>query len=276
MLVRNNEDALHYLGHLNYYRLAAYWLPFEKDHATHQFRSGTSFEDVLNSYIFDRELRLLILDAIERIEVSVRTQLAHHLSLQYGTHPHLDPENFHSTPRYKNAIGILSNEVSQSGEEFIKHLTKKYSDDLPPIWAVVELMSLGQLSQWYDNLKHRSDRKLIADIYDVDEKHLRSFLHHLTTIRNCCAHHSRLWNRDFTVTLKIPSGRPVRLASSFNSQNCSSRKLYNTLVFLAHFLDIISPNHHWKSRLIALLKQHEIDVKSMGFPLDWQQRNIWS
>ena len=78
MHVSNDEIAIHYLGHLNYYRLAAYWLPFEKDHATHQFRSGTTFEDVLNSYIFDRELRLLILDAIERIEVSVRTQLAHH------------------------------------------------------------------------------------------------------------------------------------------------------------------------------------------------------
>ena len=62
-----------YLEHLNYYRLSAYWLPFEADHKTHRFQPNTRFERVLNLYVFDRELRLLVLDAIERVEVSVRS-----------------------------------------------------------------------------------------------------------------------------------------------------------------------------------------------------------
>lgn len=276
MLVADNALAIHYLGHLNYYRLGAYWLPFEKDHGSHQFHPGTRFEDVLNLYIFDRELRLLLMDAIERIEVSLRTQFSYHLSLNYGTHPHLNETLFHDQSRYSQARSKLENEVKRSGEEFIKHLTKKYQEPLPPIWAMVELMSLGQFSQWYDNLKNRQDRKAIADIYDIDEKNLRTFLHHLTTIRNHCAHHTRVWNRDYTVTLKIPNKRPASLVSSFNHQPNSERKLYNTLVLLAYLMNLINPGHHWKIRLFDLFKKHSINQHSMGFPSDWQQKPIWT
>jgi abortive infection bacteriophage resistance protein len=276
MQVANEALAIHYLGHLNYYRLGAYWLPFEQHHNSHQFRPGTQFDDALNLYIFDRELRLWLMDAIERIEVSLRTQFAYQLSLRYGTHPHLNQALFHDPARYSRAYSKLENEVRQSGEEFIKHLTQKYQEPLPPIWAIVELMSIGQLSQWYDNLQNRQDRKIIADIYDIDEKNLRTFLHHLTTLRNHCAHHARVWNRDYTVTLKIPNKRPASLVSSFNSQPYSGRKLYNTVVLLAYLMDLISPGHHWKKQLLKLIKNHSINPQLMGFPGHWLQLPIWT
>lgn len=72
MIVSLSDLAEDNLKHLNYYRLAAYWLPFEADHATHTFKPGTLLADVLKLYNFDRHLRLLVLDAIKRIEVSVR------------------------------------------------------------------------------------------------------------------------------------------------------------------------------------------------------------
>jgi len=275
MSVTNDKQAVHYLSHLNYYRLAAYWLPFEKNHADHQFYPGTQFDAVLNLYIFDRELRLLLIDAIERIEVSLRTQFAYHLSLKYGSHPHLTSTLFYSQDRYVHALSKLEKEVRRSGEEFIKHLSRKYQEALPPIWAVVELMTIGQLSQWYDNLENRQDRKAIADIYNLDEKNLRSFIHHLSTVRNYCAHHARVWNRDYTVTLKIPNKRPPSLISSFNSDSKANRKLYNTLVLLAYMMDKTCPENHWKNNLMTLLKRHAINEKAMGFPQDWQQRSIW-
>jgi abortive infection bacteriophage resistance protein len=71
MIIEILAEVEFYLQHLNYYRLSAYRLPFESDHASPQFKSGTHFADVLNLYIFDRELRLLVLDAIERVEVSL-------------------------------------------------------------------------------------------------------------------------------------------------------------------------------------------------------------
>lgn len=69
MEINDRERAKHYLGHLNYYRLAAYWLPFEQDHSSHSFKPNITFDLVLDHYIFDRELRLLVMDAIERVEV---------------------------------------------------------------------------------------------------------------------------------------------------------------------------------------------------------------
>lgn len=83
MVIDDPAEAEFYLQHLNYYRLAAYWLPFEGDHASHAFRAGTRFAEVLNLYIFDRELRLLLLDAIECVEVSVRSQWAYQLARRH-------------------------------------------------------------------------------------------------------------------------------------------------------------------------------------------------
>lgn len=81
MVISHTATTEHYLSQINYYRLCAYWLPFESDHVTHTFKQGTSFEQVLDLYIFDRELRLLVLDAIERIEIAIRTQLSYQLAL---------------------------------------------------------------------------------------------------------------------------------------------------------------------------------------------------
>lgn len=271
--------AEHYLAQLNYYRFAAYCLPFEQNHATYTFKANTQFDDVLNLYIFDRELRLLLLDAIERVEVSLRTQMAYHLSHNHNTaHPHLKPDLFFNPIIYGVSISKLDNDVRSSKEEFIKHLSQKYEEFLPPIWAVVELMTMGHLSKWFSNIKARNDRQAISRIYGLDEKILTSFCHHLTPIRNYCAHHARLWNRDFTVLMTLPIKGRAELINGLNtpvSNQQPNRKIYNTLVMLIYLMDVINPNHHWKQRLINLLGGHQIDVSRMGFPSDWKNRDIW-
>jgi abortive infection bacteriophage resistance protein len=276
LTIPDPAKAEFYLSQLNYYRFAAYCLPFEQDHATHEFRAGISFDDVLNLYIFDRELRLLLLDAIERIEVSLRTQMAYHLSHRHNTaHPHLQPALFHNAGSYQISIRKLTDEVSNSREEFIQHLKNKYQEPLPPIWAVVELMTMGQLSRWFGNIDQRSDRQAIARNYKVDERILKSFCQHLTTVRNHCAHHARLWNRNFTFTMRIPNRGERVLIDSFNSNSRGERKLYNTLVMTAYLMDTINPGHHWKQRLKNLIASHDIETRKMGFPDEWLTKPIW-
>ncbi len=106
LIVQNLEVAERYLGHLNYYRLSAYWIPFLENRQTNRFKKGTKFEDVLNLYIFDRELRLLVLDAIERIEVSIRSKWAYYLSQQHGAHAHLNGALFKSTKKWKHETAV--------------------------------------------------------------------------------------------------------------------------------------------------------------------------
>lgn len=274
MVIPDRAEAIHYLRHLNYYRLGAYWIPFEQNHANHTFKPGASFSEVLNLYVFDRELRLLVMDAIERIEVSIRTGWAYHLSHRYGTHAHLDAGLFKKQWRHKGNVDNLKKDVRRSCHEtFIKHLCDKYDEDLPPLWAMVEVMTFGQLSQWYSNLRHGQDRNAVAHVYDMDEINLTSFLHHLVIVRNICAHHSRLWNREFTFTFKLPRHRPKALLPSLNPGN--GRKPYNTLVLLAYLMDRISPGHHWKTRLFGLINNHQPDIRAMGFPSGWEALPLW-
>ncbi len=274
MLIPDRDAARDYLAHINYYRLAAYWLPFETDHASHTFRTDTSFNEVLSLYVFDRELRLLVMDAIERFEVSVRTQWAYHLAHAYGPHAYLDQRLFSKANTHQSCLEKLNEELDRSKEVFVAHYNNKYTDPpTPPIWAVVEVMSLGQLSKWVSGLARSKDRQAISRVYGIDEIVTTSFLHHLTIVRNICAHHGRLWNRRFGFQAKMPR-RPRSLNQSLNPQR--PKYLYNTLVLLEYFMNIINPDHHWKQRLIALLQKHpSADPAAMGFPTHWQTLPVW-
>jgi abortive infection bacteriophage resistance protein len=255
MVIDDPAAAEFYLQHLNYYRLGAYWLPFEADHATHTFKPSTHFAQVLDLYVFDRELRLLVLDAIERVEVSVRSQWAYQLAHQHGPHAHLDVTLAFKPHLWQTNIDKLSDEVGRSDEAFIKHLQNTYSESLPPVWAVCEVMSLGLLSRWYNNLKPMPTRRAIAAAYGVDEKVLESWLRHLSLVRNTCAHHSRLWNREFTITPLLPRNKPAGLAAQFH---VGSRKLYNALVILLHCMDVIAPQQAKPAHLAGPKARHAI------------------
>jgi abortive infection bacteriophage resistance protein len=272
LVISDMAAAAHHLQHLNYYRLGAYWLPFEADHATHQFRPGVCFEEVINLYIFDRELRLLIIDAIERFEVSARAQWAYQMAHLHGPHSHLDSALARKPHHWQSNLDSLVKEVHRSDEAFITHLTQTYAEALPPVWAVCEVMSLGLLSRWYGNLKSSATRRAISKVYALDESVFESWLHHLTFIRNTCAHHSRLWNRDFTITAELPRSKPAHLAGAFV---VGSRKLYNTLTMMLHLMDTIAPAHHWRQRVKALMAQHRVNVSAMGFPPGWGDASIW-
>jgi len=272
MVFDDSATAEFYLQHLNYYRLSAYWLPFEADHSTHRFCPNTHFDQVLNLYVFDRELRLLVLDAIERVEVSVRSQWSYQMAHEHGTHAHLDASIAFKYHLWQQNLHKLNGEVARSDETFIKHLQNTYMESLPPIWAVCEVMSLGLLSRWYNNLKPMPTRRAIANTYELDERVLESWLRHLSLVRNTCAHHSRLWNREFTITPLLPRNKPQGLITQLHP---GSRKLYNTLVLLLHCMDIIAPHHHWRTRLQDLIAKYEIPIKAMGFPANWENLPIW-
>src|SRR5262245_56089706 len=138
MSVPDHVHAAHCLQHISYYRLRAYWLPFEEAAPAagdHKFQTGTSFDDVLALYVFDRRLRLLVMDAMERVEVSLRGSWARHLAMKYGPHGYLDPSHYDRTDRYVKAYANLIEEIDRSKDTFIVHYKQKYHDPKhPPIW----------------------------------------------------------------------------------------------------------------------------------------------
>ena len=287
--VPDQYRAQSYLSHISYYRLSAYCIPFQdkKD----KFNKGTTFNDVLNLYIFDRELRLLILDAIERIEIGLRTQIIYQLAHKYGSHWQDDASLF--KPPYTNRRGIvidpfiqlqnfLQKEYRSSDPEvFIKHYFDNYTSPAnPPSWMAMELITIGGLSRLYSNLAKNEDKKLIAENYKLPHFIFQSWFHAITHLRNLCAHHCRIWNREYRIVPQIlKKPRYNWIEPKFNINN----RTFYYLHILKYFLNIINPSNTFQSKLEALLNTHSnVDIRFLGLPtdkkkqlMDWKSQPLW-
>ena len=274
MAIPNPAEAAHYLSHVSFHRLRGYWESFEEQFGSvegSRFQEGTTFTDVIARYNFDLQLRVLLLESFNHIEVSLRTQWAY--SLAYvnggGRFAQLDAALF--SQEHNSILQKLRQDYEDyAGERY------PYSFDDCPIWAIVEIMSLGQLSRWYKASRHPI-RQSVAQHYGIDEKILRSFLRHLVTVRNICAHHEQLWDTEFRTKFIVPN----RLGNSRGTRRFFNRsdngKIYNTLVMTGYMMErISSATAGWKGRLLALLSQYDrIPRATMGFPPDWQGLEIW-
>ena len=278
MFVDNVSNAVSFMETVSYYRLRAYWKPFEMEGdppGEYIFQNDLNFWRISSLYIFDRKLRMLLFDGIERIEVALRTKWNNLVAQKYGPHGYLNKKYFKENYHQQNVLD-LHRVFIRSKDEFAKHYKKTYSSPyLPPVWVATELMSFGLLSKFIKNLVHRVDRNVLAHSFILDEKVLTSFLEHLSIVRNICAHHGRIWNRSIPKDFVLPNA-PSELNASLN---CNSRKyLYNTLVMIIHilgFINLDNEDNDWKKNLILLLENNPEDLYRMGFPEDWRERNIW-
>lgn len=279
MVFADPQYAQRTLEFISYYRLKAYWQPFE-DSAVRSddraFREGTRFEDVMDLYRFDRELRYLVQSAIETVEVALRAQWAHHMAIRHDPHGCFHAQLFRDRDRHTRLVDDLSNEFRRSFAPFADHYRKKYTTpELPPAWMAVETMTFGMLSKFYSSLKSRQDRRAIAKLFGVDETVLKSFAHHACYVRNICAHHSRLWNRQFTIKMKIPN-----YPADLNKDMCCAKpdRLHNTLIMLDYLVEKISCITGWKNNVLTLLQHCSVvdPVKDMGFADQWRSSSAWS
>lgn len=277
MTIANRALAEHSLQHISYYRLSAYWLPFEhpKGQAGPRFIAGTTFENVLELYDFDRKLRLLVLDAIERIEIAVRGSWAYQLAMLGGAFGYVDPAHYADPQKFADNCTKLDREVARSKDTFIRHYKTNYSGPArPPVWMAAELLSFGLLSQWYKALKEPRVRQSVANPFAIDERIFVTFVHQLAIVRNICAHHGRLWNRQLDVGYTLPRAQPAALAAAVN--RAMPKRLYNTLAMLQYLLIRAEPGNDWGSRLLVLMTTlpagREVE---MGFPPNWQNWQLW-
>ena len=271
------------LTHVNYHRLQAYCFPFEIvgreniGKSSHSLISSKSFKNVFKLYTFDRSLRLLLLEAIEIIEIALRAHFVQVLVEKYGSHAYLKPDIFYRQDIHANCIASLDKQLLRTNEALVNNYRAAYKKPpYPPIWVAIELLTLGGLSRWLENNKKRQDRQAVAQKLNLDEVVARSFSHHLTHVRNICAHHGRIWNRKFTLTMRLPSN-PVSLSSQFNKNSFDQRKVFNTLVILCWCVKTIDPETTWPARLKALLKtRSENELELIGAVYGWADFDLFS
>ncbi|HEY0048118.1 MAG TPA: Abi family protein, partial [Pyrinomonadaceae bacterium] len=238
LLVSDVDKAKNYLSNISYYRLSAYMLPL-KEPGSDNFLPDTDFQDVLNLYLFDREFRILVFDAIERLEIAFRTQIIYHPSLVGGAFWFEDGTYFDDPYRQADHLQKIDDEVYRATEVFKDHFFSKYDEHARmPAWMTFEVVSLGLLSKIYRNLKMSSAKKDISKHFGLPQPYiLESWMQSITYVRNVCAHHSRLWNRVLTL-------RPQRLKKPNNlwiSDSPPNDKMYYFLCCILYLLRSINP-----------------------------------
>jgi abortive infection bacteriophage resistance protein len=269
-LIAEQKKLVSVLKNISYYRLSGYWFPF-RQYPSDTFKENTSLETILNRYYFDRHLRLLLLDGIERIEIAIRTDITYHLAHQSGAFGYREPVAFPKLPsdQFKTLQEEFQKEYSRSKETFASHFQTKYgeSHDALPIWMVTELISFGTLFTMLRGIDHKSSKQ-IAQKYGLSEPVLISWMGSLNTIRNICAHHSRLWNRELGYKPMIPNKKnewryPIKI---------SSNKVFVILCIIQYMLNFIAPQSAWKARFMDLLVRYpEIPIREMGMPDNWME-----
>ncbi len=273
MVIADEDDVRHYLAHLNYYRLRGYWMHLELPVAAgeHRFRPGTTFEQVIALYDFDRHLRLLVNDAIERVEVSLRTRWAHVLGHRAGPCAYLDSNLFNEF--HPKLIASVERLYADRNDVFLRHYLDRNED--PPIWVLCEVLSLGDLSKWLRSIREHELRQAIVEPFGLHETPFCSFIENLAYVRNVCAHHGRLWNRVLIVGDPAPPKKPAVLVAQ-RQQNPDARlRIYNTLLMLAWLMRRISPGSEWHLRVREHAETRPDLWNDMGFPSGWQGFELW-
>lgn len=264
------------LQSVSYYRLSGYWFPFRQE--DNLFKPGVAFETIWERYIFDRRLRILVMDAIERIEVAIRSRIAHHHAFSHGAFGYATDSR--SLPnlcgqKRDSFLERIKEEQQRSQETFVEHFKNKYSDshNFLPIWMAMEVMTFGSVLTFYRGVSP-DIQKQVANFLEIPDVVLNSWLLTLNTVRNICAHHGRLWNRELGIKPKLPY--PRKYPEWHFAQKVSNSRIFVILLICKYCLSIIAPQSQWPTRLQFLLKQNpNIPHKSMGFPDNWIQLPEW-
>jgi abortive infection bacteriophage resistance protein len=282
LIISNTKLAEKYLSNISYYRLGEYWYVMQSDKLNHVFKPNSHFDNVIALYNFDAELRLLLFEVIEKIEISLRTKLIYHISHE------VDPWWFQNFDLFTDSMALvktLSNiqeELTRSKDITIKSHFKNHKDDkrFPPAWKSLEQTSFGALSKLYGNLKPDVQSKdIIAEEFGaVNHTYLPSWLQSIAQIRNFCAHHSRLWNRNLPGTVKLLSKPPnpwIDKPENVPKQH-EFQKLYIHMALMKYILNTIQPINTFGIQLNQLFQNYpEVDHGALGMKPNWMEEPVW-
>lgn len=191
------KRAERYIQSVGYYRLSAYMHPLLQTPKTdHIFKDGSTFDKVLMLYRFDKKLRILLFNEIEKIEIAVREAVMNMTADHSGDIFWLtNPVHFHNQSIFTNSKALLKKEYERSTEDFIEHFKQTYLESFPPAWILGELLSMGNVNIYYRNLKDKALKKQIAKRFYLHAPVFESWISVLTLTRNACCHHARVWNK---------------------------------------------------------------------------------
>ena len=316
-------EICHHLSQVSYHRLAAYWFqfrrPLNKAHPEKRaktFLPGTCWERVMEYYRFDHQLRLLLFDAISRIEIALREQVASVLAARMPDS--VNPQNlvthyrskYHTTKHGKggktrftsmmekvDAVYHGSNSIEARHYLHDKHIAEAR---FLPVWVFMELATFGNLSTMIsEGLKKTIVAEIAAQFGFSSREFFVSAVSLLHCVRNECAHQGRVWNRHWlhfsphgkaNPVLKTPDRREwtYQIPKQDEWQLAEDDPDYllqspvctaAALTVCSVMLKAIAPRCGWRERLFSLFADCGIPTihYEVGFAYaDWQKHPLWS
>lgn len=275
LIIRDRNKAIECLKVVSYFRLDNYFHPMESDKVQHIFKPGSTFDNAMDLYRFDCDLRELIFTAIQAVEIALRSKMIHHISLQYGAFWFTDVSLFRDANIHHKCMEQIRQELKRTREEFIIEHSAKYSEpEFPPVWKTLEVTSFGTLSKLFCNFADNKIKKRIAREFNLPQHLvLESWIKSAVVLRNYLAHHSRVWNRKFPIKPQMTT--PLR-GNWVIPPVGNYDKLYSQLCYLQYLLNVIRPCNNFSLRLKVLLTEHlNVDTSAMGFPGNWLDEPLW-
>jgi abortive infection bacteriophage resistance protein len=293
--LKADETRLRYcLSNVSYHRLSGYWHSFrEFDDQTGDwsFRQGTSLSAIWDRYVFDRHLRLLVFDAIERVEVAIRNDLILALAVPQGPFGYLEPANLPNIEAADNNGTVvyshrsllshaqsLYNREIKNDNAVVKRYDSLYSDHNTgylPYWILMEIVEFGTLARFVWGAPKDAKRQIAQQYGLKSSAVLDSWMGYLRSTRNAIAHHQRFWNHKYPVKPVIPDRKSPEWHAPVDIEPIKDRA-FGTLTILKYMLGYIAPQSRWADRLEALFTKHpRIDRRLLGYPDNWRECPFW-
>lgn len=297
MVIEDPVRAERKLSQVGYYRLSGYWYPCRMNDVDasgltkkcpvsnapirlETFLPDTTFNNVFALYLFDKRLRLALLDAIERIEIHIRSVVAHEMGYHnpcayadssfiepYYLKQYTDKNNVIRSPAWDTWSDKLSRKLSESKEECIVWHRKK--NMLMPFWVIIEAWDFGMLSRYYKMLSKKYQLRIAGRLGCSQASELKSWLNEINIIRNRCAHHSRTWNQKNGNAISVKSISEPWVAH-LDANACS--RIYSIICIIWHLVQKIGPSSQWLRTVADIIDSKptlpNCDYKAMGFPDD--------
>lgn len=275
MTISSYADTEAALKTIGYYRLRGYCFHLY-DNAKKRYIAGTSFSNVLQLYQFDMELSHILFEMSSSIEVALRARLVESLLTAYNDALVLySPEVFADKKLFWKNMSSVSSEIARSNDVFVQHNFKQHDGNIP-LWAMVEVASFGTLSKLIKNLKTGpgSAYAQLASYYSYttpkgqsanpSKDRFTSWVQSVSTLRNMCAHNSRIYNRVINTSPQLLLADQMKPAPRCNG-------LYQVVLAMKYLRPSDDAWTDFVSKLKTLFAKYNgfFDFPRMNFPSDW-------
>ncbi|MBQ8249266.1 MAG: Abi family protein [Clostridia bacterium] len=270
LIIEDEDKAAEFLRRNNYYRISGYSLTLRSHDV---FSPKATFQNIMDIYEFDHELRHVLLKYIEIIEISVKSIYSHEFTKLYGATGYLDATNFTNESIYSD---IMQKAEAQKvarlpHEAYLKHFINELHEDIP-LWAYVDLLTISNISFLY-KISPLDVKNTTANALGLNKKGtvlLEKFMHQLTIIRNLCAHGSRLYNRLFEQRPTLNKSE-LALLRTYSNGTVDNAHLYGFILIMRRLLKPDEFSEMIDEIVLLTEKYPFVHLKYYGFREDWQK-----